>query len=65
MTGEYVIPSILGAGGSSSWAADRRPVPAAPNWPFGSALSMALMAVLSAFVVVYILFATREEQFGA
>ena len=37
----------------------------AQNWPFGSALSISLMAALSIFVVVYILFATKEEQFGA
>ena len=37
----------------------------AANWPFGSALSMALMGVLTVFVVFYITVATREEQFGA
>jgi len=66
MTGEYVIPSLLGGGkfqfvGSTIGDVFLQ----AANWPFGSALSMALMAVLSAFVVVYILVATREEQFGA
>jgi len=66
MTGEYVIPTLLGGGkfefiGSTIGDVFLQ----AANWPFGSALSMALMAVLSIFVVVYILFATREEQFGA
>jgi spermidine/putrescine transport system permease protein len=66
MTGEYVIPALLGGGkfefvGSAIGDVFLQ----AANWPFGSALSMALMAVLSLFVVVYILFATREEQFGA
>jgi ABC-type spermidine/putrescine transport system permease subunit I len=36
----------------------------AQNQPFGSALAIALMAVLSVFVVVYILFARKEERFG-
>jgi spermidine/putrescine transport system permease protein len=36
----------------------------AQNQPFGSALSIALMAVLSVFVVVYIVFARKEERFG-
>jgi spermidine/putrescine transport system permease protein len=66
MCGEYVIPEILGGGnfqfvgsiiGSNFLDAQ--------NQPFGSALSLALMGVLSAFVVLYILVATREEQFGA
>ena len=66
MTGEYVIPTLLGGGkfefvGSS--IADQ--FLGAANWPFGSALSMSLMAVLTIFVVVYILVATREEQFGS
>ncbi len=66
MTGEYVIPALLGGGkfefvGSS--IADQ--FLGAANWPFGSALSMSLMAVLTVFVVVYILVATREEQFGS
>jgi spermidine/putrescine transport system permease protein len=66
MTGEYVIPTLLGGGkfefvGSS--IADQ--FLGAANWPFGSALSMSLMAVLAVFVVFYILVATREEQFGS
>ena len=61
-----MIPDILGGGkfefvGNSIGDSSARP----QNWPFGSALSIALMAALSVFVVVYILFATREEQFGA
>ncbi len=66
MTGEYVIPSILGGGkfefvGSS--IGDQ--FIGAANWPYGSALSVSLMVVLTIFVVVYILVATREEQFGS
>ena len=66
MTGEYVIPTLLGGGkfefvGNS--IADQ--FIGAANWPSGAALSIALMAVLIPFVVIYILFATREEQFGA
>ena len=37
----------------------------AVNWPFGAAMSMALIGVLAAFVAVYIVFATKEEEFGA
>ena len=37
----------------------------AQNQPFGSALAIALMLALSVFVVVYILFARKEERFGA
>ena len=66
MCGEYIIPNILGGGkfeivgniiGDTFGDAQ--------NWPFGSALSISLMAALSVFVVIYIVFATREEQFGA
>ena len=67
MCGEYVIPSVLGGGNFAvrRVRSSRRNFLDAQNQPFGSALSLALMAVLSAFVVVYIVFATREEQFGA
>ena len=66
MTGEYVIPTLLGGGKFDFVGSNIADVfLQAANWPFGSALSMALMGVLSAFVVVYILVATREEQFGA
>jgi spermidine/putrescine transport system permease protein len=66
MTGEYVIPTLLGGGKFDFVGSTIADVfLQAANWPFGSALSMALMAVLSAFVVLYILVATREEQFGA
>jgi ABC-type spermidine/putrescine transport system permease subunit I len=37
----------------------------AQNWPFGAAMAIALMIVLSVFLIVYLTFATREEQFGA
>ena len=43
----------------------RRHVRDGSELPFGSALSISLMAALSVFVVLYIVFATREEQFGA
>ncbi|MGZ4482295.1 MAG: ABC transporter permease, partial [Gaiellales bacterium] len=66
MTGEYVIPAILGGNnfpfvGTVIGAQFLN----ALNWPFGAALSIGLMLVLSVFVVIYIAFATREEQFGA
>jgi spermidine/putrescine transport system permease protein len=66
MSGEYIIPNILG-GGNFEFVGNAigDTFQGAQNWPFGSALSIALMAALSVFVVVYILFATREEQFGA
>ena len=53
MTGEFV-GNLIGDQFSS-----------AQNQPFGSALAIALMVALSAFVVLYILFATKEERFGA
>jgi spermidine/putrescine transport system permease protein len=66
MTGEYVIPALLGGNNFEFVGSAIGDVfLGAANWPFGSALSMALMGVLSLFVVVYIMFATREEQFGA
>jgi len=66
MTGEYVIPDILG-GGNFEFVGNAigDQFLGAANWPFGSAMSIALMAVLSVFVIIYIVFATREEQFGA
>lgn len=66
MTGEYIIPNIL-SGGKYEFVGNviGEQFGEAQNQPFGSALSIALMAALSVFVVVYILFATKEEQFGA
>jgi len=66
MTGEYIIPNILG-GGNYEFVGNviGDQFNQAQNQPFGSALSIALMAALSVFVVVFILFATKEEQFGA
>lgn len=66
MTGEYIIPIIL-SGGRYEFVGNviGEQFIEAQNQPFGSALSIALMAALSVFVVVYILFATKEEQFGA
>jgi spermidine/putrescine transport system permease protein len=66
MTGEYVIPGILG-GGTYEFVGNviGDNFLSAQNWPFGSALAVALMATLSIFVVLYILVATKEEQFGA
>jgi len=66
MTGEYIIPNILGGGRYEfvgNLIGDQ--FNEAQNQPFGSALAIALMAALSVFVVVYILFARREERFGA
>jgi len=65
MSGEYVIPTILGQGRFEfvgNVIADQF---GGSNWPLGSAMSMALMLCLSLFVLLYIVFATREEQFGA
>jgi len=66
MTGEYIIPNIL-SGGNYEFVGNviGDQFNQAQNQPFGSALSIALMAALSIFVVLYILFATKEEQFGA
>jgi spermidine/putrescine transport system permease protein len=66
MTGEYVIPSLLGGGKREfvgNAVGDQFLV--AQNWPFGAAMAIALMLVLSIFLIVYLAFATREEQFGA
>jgi spermidine/putrescine transport system permease protein len=66
MTGEYVIPSLLGGGKREfvgNAVGDQFLV--AQNWPFGAAMAIALMLVLSVFLIVYLAFATREEQFGA
>lgn len=66
MTGEYIIPNILG-GGKYEFVGNviGDTFNEAQNQPFGSALAIALMAALSIFVVIYILFATKEERFGA
>jgi spermidine/putrescine transport system permease protein len=66
MTGEYIIPNIL-SGGNYEFVGNviGDQFNQAQNQPFGSALAIALMAALSVFVIVYILFATKEEQFGA
>ena len=66
MTGEYIIPNIL-CGGNYEFVGNviGDQFNQAQNQPFGSALSISLMAALSVFVIVYILFATKEEQFGA
>ena len=65
MTGEYIIPNILG-GGNYEFVGNviGDQFNQAQNQPFGSALAIGLMAVLSVFVVVYILFARKEERFG-
>jgi spermidine/putrescine transport system permease protein len=66
MTGEYVIPSLLGGGKREfvgNAVGDQFLV--AQDWPFGAAMAIALMLVLSVFLIVYLTFATREEQFGA
>ncbi len=65
MTGEYIIPDIL-SGGNYEFVGNviGDQFNQAQDQPFGSALSIALMAVLSVFVIVYILFARKEERFG-
>ncbi|MDX6538997.1 MAG: spermidine/putrescine transport system permease protein [Gaiellales bacterium] len=66
MTGEYVIPSLLGGGKREfvgNAVGDQFLV--AQDWPLGAAMAIALMIVLSVFLIVYLAFATREEQFGA
>ncbi len=65
MTGEYIIPNIL-SGGNYEFVGNviGDQFNQAQNQPFGSALSIALMAALSVFVIVYILFARKEERFG-
>jgi spermidine/putrescine transport system permease protein len=66
MTGEYIIPNILG-GGKYEFVGNLigDQFNEAQNKPFGSALAIGLMLALSVFVIVYILFATKEERFGA
>jgi spermidine/putrescine transport system permease protein len=66
MTGEYIIPNILG-GGKYEFVGNLigDQFNEAQNQPFGSALAISLMIALSVFVVVYLLFATKEERFGA
>jgi spermidine/putrescine transport system permease protein len=65
MTGEYIIPNILSGGNYElvgNVIGDQ--FNQAQNQPFGSALSITLMAALSLFVIVYIVFARKEERFG-
>jgi spermidine/putrescine transport system permease protein len=65
MTGEFIIPDIL-SGGNYEFVGNviGDQFNQAQNQPFGSALAIGLMAVLSVFVVVYIWFARKEERFG-
>jgi ABC-type spermidine/putrescine transport system permease subunit I len=66
MAGEYVIPEILG-GGRFLFIGNviQGQFIGASNWPFGSAVALGLMALLSVFVILYLVSAVREEQFGA
>lgn len=68
MTGEYVVPTILGGGKSALFG----PIVAsqflvAIDYPFGAAMSIALVAVLLAAIFVYLrlLGARAEENLGA
>jgi len=66
MTGEYIIPAILG-GGTYEFVGNviGDQFNQAQDQPFGSALSIGLMVALSVFVFLYIFMATKEERFGA
>jgi spermidine/putrescine transport system permease protein len=66
MAGEYVIPEMLG-GGRFLFVGNviQGQFIGADNWPFGSAVSLGLMVLLSLFVILYLISAMREEQFGA
>ncbi len=67
MTGEYVVPSILGGGTyglvgnliESSFLEEQ-------NYPLGSALALTVMAALSLVLIAYLWLSMRtEERFGA
>jgi spermidine/putrescine transport system permease protein len=66
MTGEYIIPNILG-GGRYIFVGNLigNQFNEAQNQPFGSALAISLMLALTALVAAYLFFAGREERFGA
>jgi len=66
MSGEYIIPNIL-SGGNYEFVGNviGDQIASAQNQPVGSAMSISLMIALSGFVALYILFATKEERFGA
>ena len=66
MTGEYIIPGILG-GGKYAFVGNLigDTFNSAQNPTFGSALAISLMLALSVFVFIYIFFATKEERFGS
>jgi spermidine/putrescine transport system permease protein len=66
MTGEYIIPNILG-GGTYEFVGNviGDTFNSAQDEPLGSALAIGLMLALAVFVALYIFFATKEEQFGA
>jgi spermidine/putrescine transport system permease protein len=68
MLGEYVVPQILGGAKSfliGSLVANQ--VVTAVDWPFGAALSLALVVVLLAVIFVYLRVLGRhaEESLGA
>jgi spermidine/putrescine transport system permease protein len=65
MCGEYVIPNLLGGGTHpfmGSVIGDQ--FLSAQNYPFGAALAVALIAVLTVLVVIYASLTFRGERFG-
>ncbi len=68
MTGEYVVPTILGGAKSflvGSLVANE--ILTAINWPFGAAISLGLVAVLLVVIFMYLRLLGRraEDQLGA
>jgi spermidine/putrescine transport system permease protein len=68
MTGEYVVPQILGGAKSfliGSLVANQ--IVTAVDWPFGAALSVGLVVVLLALIFIYVgvLGRRAEESLGA
>lgn len=68
MTGEYVVPTILGGAKSflvGSLVANE--ILTAINWPFGAAISLGLVAVLLVVIFLYLRLLGRraEENLGA
>jgi spermidine/putrescine transport system permease protein len=65
LTGEYVIPVILG-GGKTLYAGNliADEFLTHIDWPFGSAIAMVLIAVLTVALLVYARAIGRQERFG-
>jgi spermidine/putrescine transport system permease protein len=65
LTGEYLIPEILG-GGKSFYTGQliAQQFLEARDWPFGSAIAMVVIGALTVALLVYARMLGKQEQYG-